>query len=86
MIVLAVTLHNIPEGMAVGLSFSVAAQDTAPGALAGAVALALGMGLQNFPEGAAVSLPMKSKGVSAGKAFLCGAASGVIYYNKPGVS
>ena len=78
MIVLAVTLHNIPEGMAVGLSFSVAAMDTAPGALAGAVALALGMGLQNFPEGAAVSLPMKSQGVGRTKAFLCGAASGVV--------
>ena len=78
LLVLAVTLHNIPEGMAVGLSFSVAAQDPAPGALAGAVALAIGMGLQNFPEGAAVSLPMKSQGVPAGKAFLCGAASGVV--------
>lgn len=78
MIVLAVTLHNIPEGMAVGLSFSVAAQDTSRGALAAAVALAIGMGLQNFPEGAAVSLPMKSQGVPNGKAFLCGAASGVV--------
>lgn len=78
MIVLAVTLHNIPEGMAVGLSFSVAAQDTSYGALAAAVALAIGMGLQNFPEGAAVSLPMKSQGVPNGKAFLCGAASGVV--------
>lgn len=78
MIVLAVTLHNIPEGMAVGLSFSVAAQDTGSGALAGAVALAIGMGLQNFPEGAAVSLPMRSQGVGAGKAFWCGAASGVV--------
>lgn len=78
MMMLAVTLHNIPEGMAVGLSFSVAAMDTAPGALAGAVALALGMGLQNFPEGAAVSLPMKSQGVGRTKAFLCGAASGVV--------
>ena len=78
MIVLAVTLHNIPEGMAVGLSFSVAALDPSPGALAGAAALAIGMGLQNFPEGAAVSLPMRSQGVSRGKAFLCGAASGVV--------
>lgn len=78
MIVLAVTLHNIPEGMAVGLGFSVAAQDTSHGALAAAVALAIGMGLQNFPEGAAVSLPMKSQGVPNGKAFLCGAASGVV--------
>ena len=78
MIVLAVTLHNIPEGMAVGLTFSVAAQDPSPGALAGAVALAIGMGLQNFPEGAAVSLPMKSQGVSNKKAFWCGAASGIV--------
>lgn len=78
MIVLAVTLHNIPEGMAVGLSFSVAAQDAAPGTLAAAMALAIGMGLQNFPEGAAVSLPMRSQGVSKGRAFLCGAASGVV--------
>ena len=78
MIVLAVTLHNIPEGMAVGLSFSVAAQDTASGALAAALALAIGMGLQNFPEGAAVSLPMRSPGVSRWKAFACGAASGIV--------
>lgn len=78
MIVLAVTLHNIPEGMAVGLAFSVAAQNTAPGALAGALALAIGMGLQNFPEGAAISLPLKSQGASTGKAFVCGALSGVV--------
>jgi len=78
MIVVAVTLHNIPEGMAVGLSFATAAYDPAPGALMGALALAIGMGLQNFPEGAAVSLPLKSKGVSNGKAFLCGAVSGVV--------
>ena len=78
MIVLAVTLHNIPEGMAVGLSFSVAAQDTASGALAAALALAIGMGLQNFPEGAAVSLPMRSQGGDRWKAFACGAASGIV--------
>ena len=76
MIVLAVTLHHIPEGMAVGLAFSVAAQDA--GSLSGALALALGMGLQNFPEGAAVSLPLKSQGVSAPKSFACGAVSGVV--------
>ena len=75
MIVLAVTLHNIPEGMAVGLAFALAARE---GTLPAAVALAIGMGLQNFPEGAAVSLPMKSQGVSRRKAFLCGAASGVV--------
>lgn len=78
MIVLAVTLHNIPEGMAVGLSFSVAALEGGSGALAGAVALAIGMGLQNFPEGAAVSLPLKSQGVGTWRAFACGATSGVV--------
>ena len=78
MVVLAVTLHNIPEGMAVGLSFAVAAQDLSSGSLAAAMALALGMGLQNFPEGAAVALPLKSQGVSNGRAFLCGALSGVV--------
>lgn len=78
MIVLAVTLHNIPEGMAVGLAFAVAARDTAPGAFAGAMALAIGMGLQNFPEGAAISLPLKSEGVKNGRAFVCGALSGVV--------
>ena len=76
MVVLAVTLHNIPEGMAVGLSFGIAAQEG--GALAGAIALALGMALQNFPEGAAVSLPLRSQGASRGRSFLCGAASGVV--------
>lgn len=78
MIVLAVTLHNIPEGMAVGLAFAIAAQDASGGSLAGALALALGMALQNFPEGAAVSLPLRSQGVRKGKAFVCGALSGVV--------
>ena len=78
MIVLAVTLHNIPEGMAVALTFSVAANDTAEGAFAGAIALALGMALQNFPEGAAVSLPLKAQGAGTGRAFACGALSGVV--------
>lgn len=78
MVVLAVTLHNIPEGMAVGLAFAVAAQDAGPGAFAGALALAIGMGLQNFPEGAAVSLPLKSEGMKNGKAFLYGALSGIV--------
>lgn len=78
MLVFAVTLHNIPEGMAVGLAFAVAAQNAETGALAGAIALAVGMGLQNFPEGAAVSLPLRSGGVGKGKAFVCGALSGVV--------
>lgn len=74
----AITLHNVPEGMAVGLAFSMAAQDTGSGALAGAVALAIGMGLQNFPEGAAISLPLRSDGVGTGRAFTAGALSGVV--------
>ena len=71
LLVLAVTLHNIPEGMAVGLSFALAAQHAGEGAaLSGALALALGIGIQNFPEGAAISLPLRQEGLSAGRAFL----------------
>ena len=77
MLVLAVTLHNIPEGMAVGLAFAVAAQD-GPAALPGALALALGMGLQNFPEGAAISLPLRQEGKPVGRAFWMGSLSGVV--------
>ena len=77
MMVLAVTLHNIPEGMAVGLSFAVAASG-GQAALAGAIALALGMALQNVPEGAAISLPLHKEGVSRPKAFVLGALSGVV--------
>lgn len=78
MVVLAVTLHNIPEGMAVGITFAVAASSGEEGALMAAVALAVGMGLQNFPEGAAVSLPLRSEGMKRGKAFLLGALSGLV--------
>ena len=79
LLVLAVTLHNIPEGMAVGLSFALAAQQSgAEAALTGAMALAIGIGLQNFPEGAAISLPLHQEGMSRGKAFLYGSASGVV--------
>ena len=79
MMILAVTLHNIPEGMAVGLSFALAAQHAGEGAaLSGALALALGIGIQNFPEGAAISLPLRQEGLSAGRAFLYGSASGVV--------
>lgn len=78
LLVLAVTLHNIPEGMAVGLSFAVAAQNGDASYFAGAVALALGMGLQNFPEGAAISLPLKKEGLSAARAFVFGALSGAV--------
>lgn len=71
----AITLHNIPEGMAVGLAFALAADGEG---LAGAAALALGIGVQNFPEGAAISLPMRRMGESRTRAFLGGALSGVV--------
>ena len=66
MLVLAVTLHNIPEGMAVGVT------------MAGAFALAVGIAIQNFPEGAIISMPLKSEGVSKPKAFLYGTLSGIV--------
>ena len=74
----AVTLHNIPEGMAVGLAFALAAQGDTAAALSSAAALAIGMGIQNFPEGAAISLPLRQEGLSAGRAFLYGSISGVV--------
>lgn len=77
LMVLAVTLHNIPEGMAVGLSFALAAQHSG-GGLSAALALAIGIGLQNFPEGAAISLPLRQEGVSTGRSFLYGALSGLL--------
>ena len=77
MLTLAVTLHNVPEGMAVGLAFAAAAQGDA-GTFSGAIALAIGMGLQNFPEGAAISLPLRSEGMKRSKAFFCGMLSGIV--------
>ena len=74
----AVTLHNIPEGMSVGLLFAMAAQNGGdPGMFGMAVALAIGIGIQNIPEGAAVALPMLQEGMSAPKAFGLGALSGL---------
>ena len=78
MLVFAITLHNIPEGMAVGLAFSVAANNNDPALFAAAAALAAGMGIQNFPEGAAISIPLRQNGMGRIKAFLCGAASGIV--------
>ena len=78
LLMLAVTLHNIPEGMAVGLSFALAAQHSDSSSLSAALALALGIGIQNFPEGAAISLPLRQEGLSSGRSFLYGAASGVV--------
>ena len=75
----AVTLHNIPEGMAVGLSFALAAQSSGQvSALSAAAALAVGIGIQNVPEGAAVALPMRQEGMPPWKAFLCGSLSGLV--------
>jgi ZIP family zinc transporter len=79
LLVLAITLHNIPEGLAVGVAFGAAASGSISGAtVAGAVALAIGIGLQNFPEGAAVSIPLRREGFSRTKAFLYGQASGIV--------
>ena len=79
LLVLAIAMHNIPEGMAVGISFALAAQHAGEGAaLSGALALALGIGIQNFPEGAAISLPLRQAGMSRKKSFLIGAASGAV--------
>ncbi|MDR1507954.1 MAG: ZIP family metal transporter [Treponema sp.] len=77
LLVLAITLHNIPEGLAVGVGFGAAS--LLPGAgLAGAFSLALGIGLQNFPEGAAVSIPLRREGMSRAKSFWIGQASGIV--------
>ena len=79
LLIFAVTLHNIPEGMAVGLSFALAAQHGEDPALyAAAMALAIGIGIQNFPEGAAVALPLRQEGASRGRAFLYGSLSGLV--------
>ena len=75
--ILAVTLHNLPEGMVVGLAAALALQGE-PEAVSGALALALGIGLQNIPEGAAVSLPLAQAGQGRRKAFCAGAASGLV--------
>lgn len=79
LLVLAITLHNIPEGLAVGVAFGAAATGNISGAtLAGAIALTIGIGIQNFPEGAAVSIPLRREGLSRRKAFLYGQASGLV--------
>ena len=78
MMVFAVTLHNIPEGMAVGVTFAGALMGNSGITMAGAFALAIGIAIQNFPEGAIISMPLKSEGMSKPKAFLCGALSGIV--------
>lgn len=78
MMVFAVTLHNIPEGMAVGVSFAGALIGNTGITMAGAFALAIGIAIQNFPEGAIISMPLKAEGMSKGKAFLYGTLSGIV--------
>ena len=78
LLVLAITLHNIPEGLAVGVAFGALAADLPSASLAGALALAIGIGIQNFPEGAAVSVPLRREGMSRLKSFWYGQLSGVV--------
>jgi ZIP family zinc transporter len=78
LLISAVALHNIPEGIAVGLSFALAAQSGEPAMYASAFALAIGIGIQNVPEGAAISLPLRQEGFSAWKAFGMACLSGAV--------
>ena len=77
-LILAVTLHNIPEGMAVGVVYAGFRSGNAGITSAGALALAVGIAIQNFPEGAIVSMPLRAEGMNKGKTFLCGALSGIV--------
>ena len=78
MLVLAVTLHNIPEGMAVGVVFAGYLSENIGISLMGAMALSIGIAIQNFPEGAIISMPLRSEGMSKGKSFIYGVLSGIV--------
>ena len=78
LLVLAITLHNIPEGLAIGVAFGAAASGLPYATLAGAIALAIGIGLQNFPEGMAVSMPLRREGMSRLKSFWYGQLSATV--------
>jgi len=78
LLVMAITLHNIPEGLAVGVAFGAVVADIDGATLGAAIALALGIGLQNFPEGTAVSMPLRREGLSRFKAFWYGQLSGIV--------
>jgi ZIP family zinc transporter len=78
LLVLAITLHNVPEGLAVGVAFGALGANLPSATLAGAVALAIGIGIQNFPEGIAVSVPLRREGLSRFKSFWYGQLSGVV--------
>ena len=78
LLVLSITIHNIPEGLAVGVAFGALQNGCSAESLMGAVSVAVGIGLQNFPEGAAVSVPLRREGWSRGKSFLVGQASALV--------
>jgi ZIP family zinc transporter len=78
LLVFAITLHNIPEGLAVGVAFGALSADIPSASLTGAIALAIGIGIQNFPEGTAVSVPLRREGVSRLKSFWYGQLSGIV--------
>jgi ZIP family zinc transporter len=78
LLVVAITMHNIPEGLAVGVAFGAVASGIPSATLAGAVVLALGIGIQNFPEGMAVSMPLRREGMSRGKSFFYGQLSAIV--------
>ena len=78
LLVLAITLHNIPEGLAIGVAFGAVAAGHPAASLGAAIALAIGIGIQNFPEGAAVSVPLRREGMSRMKSFMFGQASGMV--------
>jgi ZIP family zinc transporter len=78
LLVLAITLHNIPEGLAVGVLFGGVAAGLPEASIAGAVVLAMGIGIQNFPEGVAVSMPMRRQGLSRWKSFMYGQSSAIV--------
>lgn len=78
LLVLAITLHNIPEGLAVGVAFGAVAAGLPSATIGGAIALAIGIGIQNFPEGASVSIPLRREGLSKAKSFWYGQLSGMV--------
>jgi ZIP family zinc transporter len=78
LLVTAITLHNIPEGLAVGVAFGAVAAGLPSATMGAAIALAIGIGIQNFPEGTAVSMPLRREGMSKGKSFMMGQASGMV--------
>lgn len=78
LLVLAITLHNIPEGLAVGVLFGAVGADLPGASIVGAVTLAIGIGIQNFPEGFAVSMPLRRQGMSRGKSFFYGQLSAIV--------